>query len=358
MPAQPGCLRLLNPLSIRFSQPRIALHFRDGHMLDETGKEVFLENLDAQPAFDVSSDADDGPPPYDMVIQLPFPVIRVISWMPKLRGADGEAERDSNGDQILGKRAWFALDNRRLWSMQNAAAKVWPKRCCAVVRCIEDVPGTTIRELRKFRTTTEGKQIELGVRCGETTPWMWCEAAPDGARFEEDSIEGLFAEDLWDAHQWAPKAAASALEKDPEETVPRNSSAYERAIAAEENPEPQAAAPTRNGTTTNGGYGYPTSGPRPAAATPSPAAWGGGYAGGRRGEPATCPEAGWQYVDPAGATQGPFDRKKMRLWHEHNFFYPDLLMRSNAQDAFVPFKVLFPQPTEPFLGVVMRYKLQ
>lgn len=353
MPEQTGVLRLLNPLSIRFSQPRIAPHFRDGHLLEETALEVGSSALEDQPAYESSSDSADGKPPYDLVILPPFPAIRVISWMPKLRGSDGEAERDSNGDQILGKRAWFALDNRRLWSLQTAAAKEWPKRCCAIVRCIEDVPGTTIKELRKFRTTTEGKQIELGVRSGETKPWNWLQAAPAGARLEEHSMEGLFAEDLWDALQWVPRAAAAAAERDPEDFVPRNSSAAERKQAtAGQQGQPTVAS--------GGNGGYAASAPQSVVPTPSfaGAAAGQGIGGGRRPEPATCPEQGWEYVDPAGRTQGPFDRKKMRLWHEHSYFYPELLMRSSAQDAFVPFSVLFPKPCEPFLGIVMRYKLQ
>jgi len=344
MPQQTGALRLLNPLSIRFSQPRIAPHFRDGHLLEETTSEVHSVQLEDQPAFLDSADAADGRPPYDLVILPPFPAIRVISWMPKLRGSDGEAERDSNGDQILGRRAWFALDNRRLWALQTAAAKHWPKRCCAVVRCLEDVPGTTIRELRKFRTTTEGKQIEVGAREGDTVPFSWPQAAPSGAKFEEDLVEGLFAEDLWDAQQWAPEAADAATERDPEDFVPReNSSAAARKLAASQ----QAATPS------SGGYAAPApqSSAVPSSNFQQP------IGGGRRGEPATCPESGWEYVDPAGKTQGPFERRKMRLWHEHGYFYNDLLMRSSTQDAFVPFTVLFPKPAEPFLGIVMRYRL-
>jgi len=64
----------------------------------------------------------------------PFPAIRVISWLPKLRRPDGEvpfsespqwvvlarnpkrgqAERDANGDQLLGKRAWWKAERFKL----------------------------------------------------------------------------------------------------------------------------------------------------------------------------------------------------------------------------------------------------
>lgn len=359
MPNQPGALRLLNPLNIRFSQPRIAPHFRDGHLLEETAAEIRSEPLQDKPDYEESPEAADGRPPYDLVILPPFPAIRVISWMPKLRGSDGEAERDSNGDQILGKRAWFALDNRRLWSLQNAAAKAWPKRCCAVVLCLEDVPGATVKELRKFRTTTEGRQIELGARIGETTSWSWVEDAPPGATFiEEDDLEGLFAEDLWDAVQWAPQAAAAASERDAEDFVPR----YIRKAEAKKTEEQSVAqqpvrapAPAPSGVAAVNGYAASVAQQPVAPSQPLLAA---GFGGGRRGIPATCPEQGWEYIDPANRKQGPFSRAKMRLWHEHGFFYPELLMRCCTEDAFVPFAVQFPQPTEPFLSIVMRYKLQ
>lgn len=238
MSCDEGKWRLLNPLSIRFSQPRIAPHFRDGHLLDESAAEVYESPLEDRPgacSMDGSrfgswagpSDSAPGPPPYDVVLVPPFPAIRVISWLPKLRHPDGEVERDAYGDHILGKRAWFALDNRRLHAMQFAAARRWPRRCCVVVRCIEEVPGTTVRELRKFRTTTEGKSVEVG-RVGETRAWQWAEAlfvpsVPTNLCKDAPAIastapppdfmvepEGLFAEDLWDATVWAPHAVAVA----------------------------------------------------------------------------------------------------------------------------------------------------
>merc|ERR1719203_2057673 len=104
--------------------------------------------------------------------------------------------------------------------MQWAAAKRWPRRCCVVVRCIEEVPGgSTIRELRKFRTTTEGKSVQVGVRVGDTVAWSWVTDAPQGV---EEALsngscsamepEGFFSEDLPDATVWAPHAVAVASE--------------------------------------------------------------------------------------------------------------------------------------------------
>mmetsp|Transcript_119036 Transcript_119036/g.370815 ORF Transcript_119036/g.370815 Transcript_119036/m.370815 type:complete len:302 (+) Transcript_119036:63-968(+) len=300
MPPEEGRWRLLNPLAVRFSQPRIAPHYRDGHLLDETVAEVYATSLADGGVDDAPRDAAAGAPPYDMVLVAPFPAIRVISWLPKIRRPDGEAERDEYGDQKLGKRAWFALDNRRLHSMQCAAAARWPRRCCVVVRCIEEVPGQTIRELRKFRTTTEGRSVEVGIRVGDTEPWSWPQAAPLGARVDDLEAEGLYAEDLWDAMQWAPQAVAAA-------------SGAEGADAAVE-PDGRAPALTR------------------------------------------CPDDGWQYVDPSGRIQGPFHIERMRVWSRHNFFYPDLPMRCDPADAFRPFADLFPRGAEPFGDRVVRYK--
>mmetsp|Transcript_64074 Transcript_64074/g.149207 ORF Transcript_64074/g.149207 Transcript_64074/m.149207 type:complete len:313 (+) Transcript_64074:42-980(+) len=312
MASDQGSLRLLNPLVIRFSQPRIAPHFRDGHLLDETCAEVYDAPLEGCGASPVLMGA--GRPQYDAVLLPPFPPIRVISWLPKLRRPDGEAERDEHGDQKLGKRAWFALDNRRLHSMQYAAAQRWPRRCCAVVRCIEEVPGTTVRELRKFRTTTEGRSVEVGVRTGQTQLWTWQQAAPPGVRTDGPEAEGLFAEDLWDAAVWAPQACAAAA-----------ALAAERAHLAEEDP----GSP--------GGRGSPGDS--------------------CRGQLVRCPDEGWQYVDPAGRTQGPFGLEKMRLWYQHGFFYPDLPMRCDVGDAFRPFRELFPATAVPFKDPVVRYRL-
>mmetsp|Transcript_111136 Transcript_111136/g.313581 ORF Transcript_111136/g.313581 Transcript_111136/m.313581 type:complete len:329 (+) Transcript_111136:56-1042(+) len=315
-----GRWRLLNPLAIRFSQPRIAPHFRDGHLIDETINEVHEGALEVPSANWEARDSAEGPPPYDVVLVPPFPAVRVISWLPKLRHPSGEAERDANGDQLLGKRAWFALDNRRLYSLQNAAAKRWPRRCCVVVRCIEEVPGgNTMREIRKFRTTTQGMSIEVGARVGETHEWSWLKAAPLGASLETLEMEGLYAEDLWDATYWAPQVTAA--------------SAAVRPVSEE--PRVRSLSPHRKNTP-GGGSGKAKNGSRDGKLMP-------------------CPATGWQYIDPAGNVQGPFNLEKMTIWYQHGYFLPDLPMRCDGADAFVPFVNLFPAPIEPFRGHVVRY---
>lgn len=310
MSCEGGEWRLLNPLSVRFSQPRIAPHFRDGHLVKDTAAEVFeMPLLDAASAGKTESHSAEGTPPYDMVLVPPFPPIRVISWLPKLRRPDGQAKKDANGDQLLGRRAWFSLDNRRLHSMQVAAAKRWPMRCVIIVHCIEEVPGTTIKELRKFRTITEGRSVEVGMRTCDTMSFTWSQALPPHASAAIGDVDpdGLFSEDLFDAEKWVPQSIMAAVQ-----------------ISHEEETESPAAN---------------------------------GYSGNKEMKLAPCPEKGWQYKDPAGNIQGPFPLEKMRIWHQYKFFYPDLQMRSDAVDAFLPFAELFPAGEEPFRGRVLRCRM-
>mmetsp|Transcript_94467 Transcript_94467/g.244004 ORF Transcript_94467/g.244004 Transcript_94467/m.244004 type:complete len:376 (-) Transcript_94467:272-1399(-) len=375
MPDEGGRLRLVNPLSVRFSQPRIAPHFRDGHLLDEAVTEVYEAALESVPlsAYNGAAggrpreDAADGVPPYDLVLIPPFPAIRVISWLPKIRRPDGEAERDINGDQILGKRAWFALDNRRLHAMQCAAAKRWPRRCCVVVRCIEEVPGgQTIRELRKFRTTVEGKSIDVGVRAGECVPWAWVKAAPPGAKPDHLSAEGLFAEDLHDACDWAPRAVAAASSAEDEEEPGERTSgsrSHEKRISRGSHSEPADRVAggypqlVSTGPAVAGPWSVlPTTMPMMAPQAQPQARLNGGIPK-PQGRLAICPPTGWQYVDPAGKIQGPFVLEKMRLWHLHGFFYPDLPMRADNNDAFVSFAELWPAGTSPFESQMLRYRM-
>jgi len=299
-------------------------------MLDETVDEVVDDPIDESVENWQPRDSAEGLPPYDVVLVPPFPSMRVISWLPKIRRPDGEAERDSYGDQILGKRAWFALDNRRLHVLQHAAASRWPRRCCVAVRCIEEVPGgSTMKEIRKFRTTTEGRSVEVGIRVGETETFTWPQAAPPDSLAREDAIEteGLYAEDLWDAVHWAPRAVAAGAKGEAadeghpqQETRETRREARHAAVAAHQHKNKARGDDVHHG--------------------------------GRLGP---CPEMGWTYIDPRGAHQGPFPLAKMRLWYQHGYFLPELPMRCDERDAFVPFLHMFPAPNEPFLGLVMRY---
>jgi len=61
-----------------------------------------------------------------------------------------------------------------------------------------------------------------------------------------------------------------------------------------------------------------------------------------------CPTSGWQYVDPKGHVQGPFNLLEMQLWNSMGYFRPDLPMRCDPKDAFTPFNQMFPAPLVPF----------
>lgn len=371
-----GRWRLLNPLAIRFSQPRVAPHFRDGHLLTETIEEVEeapLEDADLAQRRRPRKDAAEGVPPYDVVLVPPFPAIRVISWLPKIRNEDGQAERDANGDQILGRRAWFALDNRRLQVVQEAAARRYPHRCCVSVRCIEEVPGgSTMKEIRKFRTTTEGRSVDVGVRTGDTQLWSWFMSVPQAITVKEDfEPEGHFPEDLWCAEQWATRAflaggggrgstaAADAWSSSP--TADADADGYGAA-----NGHGGHGAANGCGAADGCGYAPASQGYAPAyqgqgpanvsESRPALAPAGNAPCAGRSrgGMIAPCPLVGWEYIDPSGKVQGPFGLEKMRLWYQHNYFLTDLPMRCDVGDAFVPFLHLFPD-IEPFTGDVMRY---
>mmetsp|Transcript_937 Transcript_937/g.1630 ORF Transcript_937/g.1630 Transcript_937/m.1630 type:complete len:733 (+) Transcript_937:368-2566(+) len=72
------------------------------------------------------------------------------------------------------------------------------------------------------------------------------------------------------------------------------------------------------------------------------------------GEKRPCPNTGWQYVDPRQNIQGPFTLLEMQQWHSMGYFRPDLPMRCDPGDRFLPFKDLFPHPLVPFKAYPRR----
>lgn len=72
------------------------------------------------------------------------------------------------------------------------------------------------------------------------------------------------------------------------------------------------------------------------------------------GEKRPCPNTGWQYVDPRQNIQGPFTLLEMQQWHSMGYFRPDLPMRCDPGDRFLPFKELFPHPLVPFKAYPRR----
>mmetsp|Transcript_12117 Transcript_12117/g.26430 ORF Transcript_12117/g.26430 Transcript_12117/m.26430 type:complete len:108 (+) Transcript_12117:184-507(+) len=60
------------------------------------------------------------------------------------------------------------------------------------------------------------------------------------------------------------------------------------------------------------------------------------------------PQGGWEYVDPKGNIQGPFSLSEMQQWNQMGYFRPDLPMRCDKNDKFVPFATLWKHPLVPF----------
>lgn len=198
---RPREIRLLCPLSIKFSQPRCRPNFQDGRTVESAVALVAAapfpeawatppEDLDDESSED--SDGGDSTPggkqtkehvqsliqapedEYDELLVHPFPCIEVIRWRAKLRDEDGNVIQDTTtGKDKMGDEEWFTLDNRRLCALQQAAVKHWPKRCAIVVKVLR---GDFGHALRKFKTLTNGRCVEIGHRFDESntnSAWAW-----------------------------------------------------------------------------------------------------------------------------------------------------------------------------------------
>eukprot|EP00927_Polykrikos_kofoidii_P057743 TRINITY_DN5192_c0_g1_i2.p1 TRINITY_DN5192_c0_g1~~TRINITY_DN5192_c0_g1_i2.p1 ORF type:complete len:377 (+),score=65.28 TRINITY_DN5192_c0_g1_i2:31-1161(+) len=152
---QPGSglrRRLISPLEIHFSQGHVRPDFQDGRIVEDSASAIESEYL----SFPT------------------FPEIEVIRWRCKLRKEDGATKTDESGMELYGDREWYSLDNRRLYCLQRAAARLYPAevRCAVIVIRQED---GNCREFRKFRTPDLGRTVGIGHRdAGEAMPrWSW-----------------------------------------------------------------------------------------------------------------------------------------------------------------------------------------
>lgn len=59
----------------------------------------------------------------------------------------------------------------------------------------------------------------------------------------------------------------------------------------------------------------------------------------------------WQYTDPQGQVQGPFEQENMRQWHEAGYFNGDLPIKMRHWQRFHPFQEVFPDFKIAFLNV-------
>lgn len=216
---------LLSPFEIHFSQTRIRSEFQDGRTLEEAMPDIravphsgvadapaSLEGAARVAGATVSEAAEAAPRAADeepggrptevvdkgasqckdfMLMSAPFPRIEVTKWRCKLREPDGSPKLDpSTGLELYShEEIWFTFDNRRLYCLQKAAAKLWPRE----VRCeVVEIPPTLARtrELRKFDTRTFGYSIIVGRR-DNPSPENWSWRASVGLPEEQQPQEGV-----------------------------------------------------------------------------------------------------------------------------------------------------------------------
>jgi len=63
---------------------------------------------------------------------------------------------------------------------------------------------------------------------------------------------------------------------------------------------------------------------------------------------ALADEACWEYLDPKGATRGPFPGKTMVAWYDNGMLPEDLRVRHSSSMGFTEIRELFPKPLPPF----------
>mmetsp|Transcript_130974 Transcript_130974/g.378942 ORF Transcript_130974/g.378942 Transcript_130974/m.378942 type:complete len:531 (+) Transcript_130974:194-1786(+) len=182
--------KFICPFSIRFSQERIRPTFQDGRVVEKSMAAVEavewpIENSDA----------------YDVVLRTPFPPISIIRWRPKMREHDGTTITNEDGTVVLGEPCWFTFDNRRLYCLQAAAARHWPRRAACVVHVMRDLPTNKCTP-RKFRTTDSGNSVNISRRY-DLVPkavWSWCQAtrctAPGEVPDDADEVTRLAHEHI------------------------------------------------------------------------------------------------------------------------------------------------------------------
>jgi len=161
--------KIICPFSVRFSQARIRPTFQDGRRVEKS-----LAQIEAVPW-----PLKEGS--YDLFLDVPFPPIEIIRWHPRLRAEDGRKIENRDGTLLLGEACWFTFDNRRLYCLQAAAAKQWPRRAAAVVHVMRDLPASRSTP-RKFRTTDLGCSVRIARR-HDVVPratWCWSEATRNG----------------------------------------------------------------------------------------------------------------------------------------------------------------------------------
>mmetsp|Transcript_54691 Transcript_54691/g.127929 ORF Transcript_54691/g.127929 Transcript_54691/m.127929 type:complete len:1814 (+) Transcript_54691:119-5560(+) len=65
-------------------------------------------------------------------------------------------------------------------------------------------------------------------------------------------------------------------------------------------------------------------------------------------QPYSLTEACWEYLDPQGKTQGPFDGTRMAAWYAREMLPQELGVRYDKNMPFFPIHMLFRHPYQPF----------
>eukprot|EP00403_Amphidinium_massartii_P029241 CAMPEP_0178391152 /NCGR_PEP_ID=MMETSP0689_2-20121128/11016_1 /TAXON_ID=160604 /ORGANISM="Amphidinium massartii, Strain CS-259" /LENGTH=326 /DNA_ID=CAMNT_0020011687 /DNA_START=74 /DNA_END=1051 /DNA_ORIENTATION=- len=162
---------LLSPLQVHFSQSHIRPEFQDGTLVAETKEQVkatLCPPLAAEEAYVGAPTSGNW-----WLLSTPFANVEAIQWQCKLREEDGTIKMNEDGEELYSDKEWYSLDNRRLYCLQSAAAKLWPDEVRCVVSVVQQHEGSW-REFRKFRTLDCGRSVAIGHRYSADLPkWSW-----------------------------------------------------------------------------------------------------------------------------------------------------------------------------------------
>lgn len=171
--------KMINPLAVRFSQDRIWPDFQDGTRVEDSLGQIGSVELQGAA--------------YDLVLRPPFPPMEIIRLKQERREADGERARDEKGRKLFGEESWFTFDNRRLYCLQRAALRLWPRVVGVVVKVLYDFPEVRCAR-HKFRTTSDGRTVKISLPDGRPGAlWSWEEAAKSDRMNQESAISVLGA---------------------------------------------------------------------------------------------------------------------------------------------------------------------
>lgn len=165
--------RSVNPLSLRFSQAVIYRTFHNGLNVDDVIGEIRGRHIPAESPFGAYCPRRAAQA--NVHLFAPFPYIRVLSGNRNLKYLDG---RGSQPDQVSEEQELlYTIDNRRLYVLQQAALRRWPKRCLVDVFVMERLPYK--RHARKFDNYKDGYTVQLGHgrNSSDITMWCWFEQA-------------------------------------------------------------------------------------------------------------------------------------------------------------------------------------